>query len=90
MDAFLHAIAGDWRTAELGAADRSLCEFAAKLTHRQQSMRASDLDDLRQIGFSEEAIFDAVQVIAYFNYITRVADATGLEPEEFIGKGWGI
>jgi uncharacterized tellurite resistance protein B-like protein len=28
-------------------------------------------------------------VIAYFNYITRVADALGVEPEDFI-QPWGI
>ena len=52
-------------------------------------MTASDLEHLRQIGFSEAAIFDAVQVVGYFNYITRVADALGLEPEEFIKTEWG-
>jgi hypothetical protein len=29
-----------------------------------------------------------VQVIAYFNYITRVADALGVEREDFI-EPWG-
>ncbi len=52
-------------------------------------MAAADLEHLRQVGFSEAAVFDAVQVIAFFNYITRVADASGLEPEEFITTRWG-
>ena len=52
-------------------------------------MQAADLEDLRQAGFSESAVFDAVQVISFFNYITRVADASGLEPEEFITTRWG-
>ena len=86
----MHAIAGNWRTATLTVEDRALCEFAAKLTHTQQLMTAADLDHLRQMGFSEEAIFDAVQAISFFNYITRVADASGLEPEEFIATKWGI
>ncbi len=66
-----------------------MCEFAAKLTHTQQAMTASDLEYLRQKGFSETAILDAVQIISFFNYITRVADALGLEPEEFITTRWG-
>ncbi len=66
-----------------------MCEFAAKLTHTQEAMAASDLEHLRQTGFSEPAILDAVQVISFFNYITRVADALGLEPEEFIETKWG-
>jgi alkylhydroperoxidase family enzyme len=46
-------------------------------------MRASDLDVLRQHGLDDVALHDAVQVIAYFNYINRIADAThvDLEPE---------
>lgn len=51
-------------------------------------MSPEDLDRLRTIGLSDRAIHDAVQVIAYFNYITRVADALGVEPEDFI-RPWG-
>jgi hypothetical protein len=32
-------------------------------------------------------IHDAVQVIAYFNYINRVADALGVDPEPGI-RAW--
>jgi uncharacterized peroxidase-related enzyme len=87
-DAFVHAIARDWRSAPLSPADRALCEFAAKLTHRQHQTVPADLDALRAQGFDDRAIHDAVQVIAYFNYITRVADALGVEREDFI-LPWG-
>jgi alkylhydroperoxidase family enzyme len=36
---------------------------------------------LRGQGWSDAAIHDAIQVIAYFNYINRVADAVGIEDE---------
>lgn len=52
-------------------------------------MTADDLETLRGLGFSEEAVMDAVQIVAFFNYITRVADALGLEPEEFLETTWG-
>ena len=52
-------------------------------------MTAGDLETLRRLGFSEEAVMDAVQIIAFFNYITRVADALGLEPETFMETEWG-
>ena len=87
-DAFVHAIARDWRTAPLDPADRALCEFAAKLTHHQHEMTPADLDALRAHEFDDRAIHDATQVISYFNYITRVADALGVEPEDFI-EPWG-
>lgn len=84
----MHAVARDWRAAPLTAADRALCEYAAKLTHRQHEVTAEDLDALRRHGFDDTAIHDAVQVIGYFNYITRVADALGVEPEAFV-EPWG-
>ena len=39
---------------------------------------------MRQHGFDDRGIHDAVQIIGYFNYINRVADALGVEPESFV------
>jgi alkylhydroperoxidase family enzyme len=47
-------------------------------------MAEADVAGLRRHGFADRAIHDAVQVVAYFNYINRVADALGVEPEGFI------
>lgn len=85
---FVQAVVQDWRTAPLAEGDHALCEFAAKLTHEQHAMEPADLDRLRALGFDDRGIHDAVQVIGYFNYITRVADALGVEPEDFI-EPWG-
>ena len=87
-DAYVHAVVKNWREAPLERKDRALSELAAKLTHRQHEMSPKDLDALRAEGFDDTAIHDAVQVIGYFNYITRVADALGVEPEDFI-QPWG-
>jgi len=87
-DAFVHAIVRDWRTARLSHADRALCAFATKLTHTPHAMMPADLEELRAQGLDDRAIHDATQVIAYFNYITRIADALGVEPETFIPP-WG-
>jgi uncharacterized peroxidase-related enzyme len=84
----VHTIVRDWHTAPLNDVDRALCEFAAKLTHHQRDMTPADLDVLRSHGLDDRAIHDAVQVIGYFNYITRVADALGVAPEDFI-QPWG-
>ncbi|HXV85216.1 MAG TPA: hypothetical protein VD793_00880 [Gemmatimonadales bacterium] len=84
----MHAVVRDWRTAPLDSRDHALCGFAARLTHDQQAMTPRDLEALRAHGFDDRAIHDAVQVVGYFNYITRVADALGVEPESFITP-WG-
>ncbi len=51
-------------------------------------MSPDDLEDLRDHGLDDTAIHDAVQVIGYFNYINRVAESLGVEPEDFI-LPWG-
>ncbi len=87
-DAYVHAIARDWRTAPLSVVDRALCAFAAKLTVTPAEMSPADLDALRALGLDDVAIHDATQVAAYFNYINRVASTLGVEVEDFI-KPWG-
>ena len=88
-DSFVHAVARDWRHAQLSDADRALCSYAEKLTHSQRDMGHEDVEALRAHGFDDVAIHDATQVIGYFNYITRVADGLGVEPEDFIDP-WGV
>ena len=44
-------------------------------------MGEHDADALRAQGLDDEAISDAIQVIAYFNYINRVAEAVGTDSE---------
>lgn len=83
----MHLVAHDWRLAPLTPADQALCEYAVKLTHRPHAMTPADLDALRAHGFDDRALHDATQVIAYFNYINRVADALGVEPESFV-RAW--
>ncbi|MEO2093579.1 MAG: hypothetical protein ABGY71_05880 [bacterium] len=42
-------------------------------------MSQDDVTALREHGFSDHAIHDAIQVSAYFNYINRVADAVHVD-----------
>jgi uncharacterized peroxidase-related enzyme len=58
-----------------------LCDFAVKVSHASPQVRQEDVDELRRHGWSDAAISDAIQVVAYFNYINRVADAVGIDNE---------
>jgi uncharacterized peroxidase-related enzyme len=75
------SVANDWRTALLQPADRALLTYAEKLTRSPAAMSAEDVEDLRTHGFDDVAIHDLIQVIAYFNYINRVADGVHVELE---------
>ena len=75
------AVLADWRRAPLDAADRALCVYAEKLTRTPAAVTEDDLQPLRAAGLDDSAIHHAIQVIGYFNYINRVADAVHVELE---------
>lgn len=52
-----------------------------KLTQLAAEVDESDLKPMRAVGLGDVDISDAIQVIGYFNYVTRVADGVGIEDE---------
>ncbi len=81
---FVRRFKADWRSAPLSTLEIDLLEFAEKLTRAPASITRNDVDRLRADGLTDDAISDAVQVTAYFNYINRVADGLGVDLEEFM------
>lgn len=77
----MYQLINNWPEAHLDPADMALCTYAAKLTRAPETMTEADVALLRQHRFGDRAIHDATQVISYFNYINRVADALGVSPE---------
>lgn len=71
----------NYRRARLSARIKALAKFADLVTHSPAAVRKQDVDNLRKFGLSDRDILDAVEVIAYFNYINRVADALGIDSE---------
>ena len=47
-------------------------------------MGESDVQVLREHGFSDASISVAAQVIGYFNYINRIADGLGVDQEDWM------
>ncbi len=62
---------------------KALLEYAEKLTDEPASVDGKDIATLRQNGFDDAAISSCVQVVAYFNYINRIAEGLGAPVE-----GW--
>ena len=76
----------NWKTSSLTKEQIALCIFAEKLTLTPGEITKNDHKDLKNNNFDDKAISEIVQVISYFNYINRVADGLGLEPEDFIDE----
>ena len=54
-------IQDDYRQIDLGTATRKLLDFAVKLTLSIKDMKRADIESLRESGFKDEDILDAVQ-----------------------------
>lgn len=77
------AISRDWRTVQLSEADAALCAWAEKLTLQPRQVGEEDVATLRRAGFTQRAIHDACLVVAYFNFVTRIALGLGVELESY-------
>ncbi len=66
-----------------------LLDFAEQLTRAPHAIDQDDIDTLLAAGVSEQAIEDAINVIALFNYVNRLVDAFGVQgnPRYFEGVG---
>ena len=58
-----------------------MLEYADKLTRTPAVMTAGDVDALRRHGFDDRSIHDLCAVVAYFNFVNRIADGLGVELE---------
>ena len=82
----------DYTQIDFDPATRTLLDFAVKLTTEIKNMDRADIESLRMQSFSDEDILDAVHLISYFNFVNRVLDALGAEPEPDMrfGKETGL
>ena len=48
------------------------------MNHDSPSITALDLDEARQAGWTDEALYFAITVCALFNFYNRWIDATGV------------
>jgi uncharacterized peroxidase-related enzyme len=76
--------ARDWRSCGLDEPTKALLAFAEKLTDDCAAISSEDVDVLRAHGFDDEGISSCVQVVAYFNYINRIAEGLGVALEDWI------
>lgn len=59
----------------------ALCRYARRLTLEPAAVERADVEQLRSLGLDDRAIVDLNQVVAYFNYVNRIASGLGVELE---------
>lgn len=70
----------DYRRAGLDERRLAMLDYAVKITRRPVECSEADIERLRGLGFSDEAIFDIAEIAAMYNFTNRLASATGMMP----------
>jgi len=70
----------NYRAAHLTKRERTMLDFATKLTVEPWAVEETDRATLRKAGFSARDIWDIAAVAGFFNMSNRVATATDMRP----------
>ncbi len=84
------AVCTNLETAGISDQEKALLRFVGKVTQTPSCITQKDLDDLKEWGWSDEALYDAITVTALFNFYNRWNDAHGtpaMTPEAFAASG---
>jgi alkylhydroperoxidase family enzyme len=79
----------DLGSAEIDAKLRPVFAYLRKLTLTPTTMTQADADAVFAAGWSEQALYDAVQVCCLYNFMNRFVEGLGLTPvpEQFEMEG---
>jgi uncharacterized peroxidase-related enzyme len=75
-------LATNWRHAGLDDRRTAICEYAEKVTARPHELTEADLHRLRDVGLSDDEVWDVVEIAAMYNFTNRMALALGQQPNE--------
>ena len=62
-------------------------KYTQQITEAAYCSTADEVQKLRDCGWSEEQISEAVYIIAMFAFFNRVADAFGVPPQHYLEIG---
>ena len=74
----------DYRTARLEPGVRALLDYAVLVTREPRAVTDATIGALRGHGWNDAEILTATEIIGFFNYYARLADALAIEPEDFM------
>lgn len=80
-------LAINYRVADLDPRQRKMLDFAHKMTVSSSEVGEDDRQSLRNVGFSDDEIFDIADTAGFFNMSNRVATAVDMMPNpEYHGR----
>ncbi|MEA2912033.1 MAG: hypothetical protein QOJ15_4114 [Bradyrhizobium sp.] len=81
-------IAINYRKADITPRQRAMLDFAMKVSRAAEEISEQDFADVSRHGFSDDDIWDIAAVSAFFALSNRMANVTGMRPnDEFYMMG---
>jgi len=71
----------------LTTAERALTDYVKLITEDSHRSTSEDVQKLRDAGWAENQIAEAVYITAMFAFFNRVADAFGIPPQNYLETG---
>ncbi len=78
----------DFRNLDLTAKQMTMLEYSEKLTLTPNESTGTDIQKLREVGFTDENILNINLIVSYFNFVNRIALGLGVEFNEEEMKGY--
>ena len=73
--------------AGLASAERVLLDYVELITKAAYQSTPEDVQKMRDAGWREEQIAEAVYITAMFAFFNRVADAFGVPSQDYLSTG---
>ena len=73
------------KAVQLDPKEEALLKFVKQLTLSPADMHDSDVEALREVGYTDEQIWEASLEVGMFSMLNRMADVYGLD---YPSRGW--
>ena len=75
-------IATNYRKADITPRQKAMLDFALKVSKCSHEINNADIDDMRELGFSNDDIWDIGAISALFALSNRMANLTSMRPND--------
>ena len=75
-------IASNYRKADITPRQKAMLDFALKVSKSSHEINNADIEDMRELGFSNDDIWDIGAISALFALSNRMANLTSMRPND--------
>ncbi|NOR44499.1 MAG: peroxidase [Candidatus Delongbacteria bacterium] len=79
---FIHELRDHRNSSILSEADKVMLDYTVILTVKPSEIKEKIIQELRDNGFDDRGIHDICTIVAYFNFVNRIATGLGVELEK--------